>query len=222
MSYIRTKQNIYGIDIVIDISTDENFVRTSGLEWTEISSGSPAIGDYYYNNQFINIDSDNYSIIRDLIHTQEEPNRVAREEEEARRLAELQAEIDANAPAAPTPVEVPDQTINPADLPRPVASASLYADIESTQELYDNWTEVNANLKTLINALENGSPTIDNTAKTATFSTPVEFSDGVTQSIFTYHVDEDFSDYLQYLKDTDGHQSDMIVRMRTDLGISTT
>jgi hypothetical protein len=222
MSYIRTKQNIYGINVVIDISTDENFVRTSGLEWTEISSGSPAIGDYYYNNQFINIDSDNYSIIRDLIHAQEEPHKEAREKEEARKLAELQAQIDAAAGSAPTPAEVPDQTVNLTDLPRPVASASLYADIESTQELYDHWTAANANLKVTINALENGSPTVDNTAKTVTFSTPVEFPDGVTQSTFRYHVDEDFSDYLQYLKDTDGHQSDMIVRMRTDLGISTT
>lgn len=222
MHYIRTKENNYGIDIVIDITTDETFVSTSGLTWTQIESGDPQIGDYYYNNMFINLQSDNYSIIQDLIYNQEEPLRVQREEEEARRQEELEAQAASNIPDVPTPIEEPDQTINPADLPRPVASASLYADIESTQEMYDMWSGVNANVKVLINALENGNPTIDNTAKTATFSTPVEFSDGVTQSTFTYHVDEDFSDYLQYLKDTDGYQSDLLVRMRTDLGISTT
>ena len=222
MDYIRTKQNNYGIDVVIDITTDENFVSTSGLQWTKVSTGSPSIGDYYYDNQFINTQSDNYSAIKDLIFNQEEPKRIQREKEESERLAELKAQIDANAPSAPTPVEVPDQTINPADLPKPVASESLYADIEMNREQYDNWTGVNANLKILINALENGNPTVDNTAKTATFSTPIEFSDGVTQSTFTYHVDEDFSNYLQYLKDTDGLQSNLIIRLKTSLGISTT
>jgi hypothetical protein len=134
----------------------------------------------------------------------------------------LKAQIDANTPSAPTAIEVPDQTINPADLPKPVASESLYADIEMNREQYDNWTGVNANLKILINALENENPTVDNTAKTATFSTPIEFSDGITQSTFTYHVDEDFSNYLQYLKDTDGLQSNLIIRLKTSLGISTT
>jgi len=217
MNYVRTKQNNYGIDIVIDITTNENFVKTSGLEWIKVTTGSPAIGDYYYNDQFINTDSSNYTIIRDLIFNKEEPNRILREKEEAERLAQSPATLD-----SPEPLEFTPQIINPVDLPRPVASASLYENIEMTQAQHDNWTKTNANLKVLIDALENKNPTVDNTTKTVTFNTPIEFPDGVSQDKFTYHVDEQFSDYVQYLKDTDTLQNNLLIKLKTSLGISTT
>lgn len=222
MHYIRTKENNYGINVVIDITTDENFVSTSGLSWIQVESGDPQIGDYFYNDMFINLQSDNYSIIEDLIFNQEEPLRLQREEEEARKLEELQAQADDNFPNAPEPIETTPEVIDPHSLPRPVALVSLYENIELTQEMYDHWSAVNANLKTLINGLENGNPTIDDNAKTATLSPPIEFPDGASQSEFRYHIDENFSDYLQYLKDTDGYQSDLLLRIRTHLGISTT
>jgi hypothetical protein len=91
-----------------------------------------------------------------------------------------------------------------------------------TQAEHDKWTKTNANLKVLIDALENKNPTVDNTTKTVKFSTPIEFPDGVSQDKFTYHVDEQFSDYVQYLKDTDTLQNNLLIKLKTSLGISTT
>ena len=107
----------------------------------------------------------------------------------------------------------------PRELPKPVAAP--YTDIELNQENYDHWSNANTNLCILIDALENGNPTVNNENKTATFETPVEFADGVTQIEFGF-PDDTFEDYLQYLKDTDGYQKELLVRLKTHLGISTT
>ena len=219
MAYIRTKKNNYNLDIIIDITTDENFVVTSGLEWTSIDSGSPQIGDYYYDGMFINLESENYHIIEEIIFSEEEPKRIAREEEEAKLLEERLKQSQENPLPPPEPIIFEDTPIDPRELPKPIAAP--YSDVELNQENYAHWNNANTNLGILIDALENGNPTVSNENKTATFETPVEFADGVTQIEFGF-PDDTFQEYLQYLKDTDGYQKELLVRLKIHLGISTT
>ena len=53
MTLINTRNNNYGIPMVIGIATDgdaENALK-GGRDWIDIGDTSVEIGDYYYDNQ---------------------------------------------------------------------------------------------------------------------------------------------------------------------------
>lgn len=216
MFYIRTEKNYYDIDVVIDVSIDENFVISSGLSWIRVDNQEiPEIGNYYYEGKFISLNSEDYKIIENIIFEQEEVKRLEREAEEERIRQEIEKQLSENS------IELPPQEINeepklidPRTLPKPKAGPII--GIEINTENYNHWKSANDNLLVLIDALETKNPVVeDNVAK---FNPPVEFPDGTTQSEFAF-PDDTFEEYIDYLKQTEFYQKELLSRMRNYLGI---
>jgi len=216
MYYIRIEKNNYDIDIVIDVTDNEHFVETSGLSWISVDvQDSPQIGDYYYENKFINLQSEDYKIIEDIIFEQEEVKRIAREEEEARIRKELEDQIQ-QIDIEPAPEKLIESAplIDPRTLPKPVPGPII--GVEINMENYEHWQNANTNLGILINALETKNPIVED--KIAKFDPPVEFSDGAIQPEFAF-PDDSVEEYIDYLKQTDFYQKELLTRMRAYLGI---
>lgn len=215
MYYIRIEKNNYDIDIVIDVTDNEEFVTTSGLSWISIDTEkAPEIGNYFYNEKFISLDSEDYKIIENIIFKHEEVLRIAREKEQEKinqELEKLQKETSIDLP----PPKLPElEPIDPRDLPKPIAGPII--GVEINLENYDHWKNSNANLNILINALETKNPIVEN--KIAKFDPPITFPDGAIQPEFAFPEDT-IEEYINYLKQTDSYQKELLVRMRTYLGI---
>jgi hypothetical protein len=226
MFYIRTEKNIYGLDIVIDVSDNKDFVKTSGLSWVEIQQEEPpAIGTYYYQDKFIPIDSDDYKIIEDIIFEFEEPKRIEREEEEQKLLEEYQERIrkemeeleleELPPPPEPIPIEEIKERIE--DLPKPVAKP--IEDVESTQENYEQWTIILKNLECSISAYDSGNYSVEDDI-VVIFNPPIEFSDGITEEQVILPPSTTIEDQIEYLKEHKNHVLDLIERIKTDLKIT--
>jgi len=216
MYYIRTEKNNYGIDIVIDVTDNEHFVETSGLPWISVDvQDCPQIGDYYYDNRFINLQSEDYKIIENIIFEHEEIKRIAREEEEERIRKELEEQLQEIAIEPPPEVLIDEESlIDPRTLPKPVPGPIV--GIEINMQNYEHWKNANINLNVLINALETKNPVVED--KIAKFDPPVEFPDGAIQPEFAF-PDDSLEEYIDYLKQTDFYQKELLTRMRTYLGI---
>ena len=226
MFYIRTEKNIYGLDIVIDVSDNKDFVKTSGLSWVEIQQEEPpAIGMYYYEGKFISIDSEDYKIIEDIIFEFEEPKRIEREEEEQKLLEEYQERIrkemeeleleELPPPPEPIPIEEIKERIE--DLPKPVAKP--IEDVESTQENYEQWTIILKNLECSISAYDSGNYSVEDDI-VVIFNPPIEFSDGITEEQVILPPSTTIEDQIEYLKEHKNHVLDLIERIKTDLKIT--
>lgn len=219
MYFIRTEKNNYGIDIIIDVTDDTDFVSNTNLNWIQINSEiKPKIGNYFHENKIISIDSEDYSIIQEIIFEQEEIVRIEREKEQERIFQEIlkaQEEQSQNTDPSPDPLEVDLMSpVDPRTLPKPVPGPIV--GIEANMENYDHWKNANINLNALINALETENPTIED--KIAKFDPPVEFPDGITQSEFGF-PDDSVEEYIDYLKQTDFYQKQLLTRMKSYLGI---
>lgn len=228
MSYIRTEKNIYDLDIVIDVSDNKDFVKTSGLSWVEIQQEEPpVIGMYYYEGKFISMDSEDYKIIEDIIFEFEEPKRIQREEEEQKLLKEYQERIQKEMeeikelekksliPPEPLPIEVIIEKIK--DLPKPVAKP--IEDVESTQENYEQWTIILKNLECSISAYDSGKYSVED-GIVIIFNPPIEFPDGTTQKQIILPPSTTIEDQIKYLKEHKNYVLELVKRIKTDLKIS--
>ena len=228
MFYIRTEKNIYGLDIVIDVSDNKDFVKTSGLSWVEIQQEEPpAIGMYYYEGKFISIDSEDYKIIEDIIFEFEEPKRIEREKEEQKLLEEYQERIQKEIeerqelekelllPLEPISIEVIKEEIG--DLPKPVAKP--IEDVESTQENYKQWTIILKNLECSISAYDSGNYSVEDDI-VVIFNPPIEFPDGITEKQVILPPSTTIEDQIKYLKVYKNYVLELIKRIKTDLKIS--
>lgn len=228
MFYIRTEKNIYGLDIVIDVSDNKDFVKTSGLSWVEIQQEEPpAIGMYYYEGKFISIDSEDYKIIEDIIFEFEEPKRIEREKEEQRLLEEYQERIQKEIeerqelekelllPLEPISIEVIKEEIG--DLPKPVAKP--IEDVESTQENYKQWTIILKNLECSISAYDSGNYSVEDDI-VVIFNPPIEFPNGITQEQTILPPSMTIEDQIEHLKENKNYVLELIERIKTDLKIT--
>ena len=228
MFYIRTEKNIYGLDIVIDVSDNKDFVKTSGLSWVEIQQEEPpAIGMYYYEGKFISIDSEDYKIIEDIIFEFEEPKRIEREKEEQKLLEEYQERIQKEIeerqelekelllPLEPISIEVIKEEIG--DLPKPVAKP--IEDVESTQENYKQWTIILKNLECSISAYDSGNYSVEDDI-VVIFNPPIEFPNGITQEQTILTPSMTIEDQIEHLKENKNYVLELIERIKTDLKIT--
>lgn len=228
MSYIRTEKNIYDLDIVIDVSDNKDFVKTSGLSWVEIQQEEPpVIGMYYYEGKFISMDSEDYKIIEDIIFEFEEPKRIQREEEEQKLLKEYQERIQKEMeeikelekksliPPEPLSIEVIEEKIK--DLPKPIAKP--IEDVESTQENYEQWTIILKNLECSISAYDSGKYSVED-GIFIIFNPPIEFPDGTTQKQVILPPSTTIEDQIKYLKEHKNYVLELVKRIKTDLKIS--
>ena len=221
MFYIRTEKNIYGLDIVIDVSDNKDFVKTSGLSWVEIQQEEPpAIGMYYYEGKFISIDSEDYKIIEDIIFEFEEPKRIEREKEEQRLLEEYQERIQKEMeelPPPPEPITIEEIKEKIEDLPKPVAKP--IEDVESTQENYEQWTIILKNLECSISAYDSGNYSVEDDI-VVIFNPPIEFPNGITQEQTILPPSMTIEDQIEHLKENKNYVLELIERIKTDLKIT--
>ena len=221
MFYIRTEKNIYGLDIVIDVSDNKDFVKTSGLSWVEIQQEEPpAIGMYYYEGKFISIDSEDYKIIEDIIFEFEEPKRIEREKEEQRLLEEYQERIQKEMeelPPPPEPITIEEIKEKIEDLPKPVAKP--IEDVESTQENYEQWTIILKNLECSISAYDSGNYSVEDDI-VVIFNPPIEFPNGITQEQTILPTSMTIEDQIEHLKENKNYVLELIERIKTDLKIT--
>lgn len=226
MIYIRTIKNLYGIDVIIDSTTDQKFVETTGLEWISLSEEMntlPKNGSYFYEGKIIPIDSEDYgNIISPIINKIEDPFRIERENEEKKMQEELELQLEQLEmlrlesppeddefipPVPPDPNDL--ETINeltsnglidPRDLPPPQLSEML--DVESTEENFEEWKEKYYNISALLNALTSNSYK-EVVERVVIFDPPFVFPDGVEQSNFPFpeNTVEEYIDYLIKVKE---------------------
>lgn len=104
--FYRVNTNKYGLEVVVDTTTDANFARTSGLQYVETSS-SPKIGDYVHEGKFIGIDSSDYQIISEIIKVKE----AERTSQEGILIPEPQPEGEINSDPSPEEQVIPELEI---------------------------------------------------------------------------------------------------------------
>jgi len=238
MMWIRTIKNKYNLDVIIDSTGDEEFTKTSGLNWIMIDenvSNFPENGAYFCDNKVIPINSDDYEkIIVPRINEFEEPLRIEREkiiqEETEKILLELE-KLNSIEPEEPTdfiPPQSPDPKdaekiqelsekglLDPRKFPKPTAHPIL--DVESTEENFEIWYEKYLNLSSLIDALVNKKYS-DIVENVVIFDPPHKFPCGVEQSNFAFPEDtvEEYIDYLSQVRST---HKDLLDTICGDLGL---
>jgi hypothetical protein len=90
MTFVRTITDKYGIEIIIDTTDNEDFVKIHSSDWKEIPNTATP-GDFYHNGKAISTSDDDYSLIQEIIFNEvEKENVILRAHEEEERLKEEQ------------------------------------------------------------------------------------------------------------------------------------
>lgn len=230
MSYIRTIKSNYDLDIVIDVTDNQDFVQTSGLDWIDIGDQSAENGNYYHEGSIISVDSDNYSVIENIIFEAEEPERIERDRIKAEEDAALLAYLESDefleeiklTEGYIAPEEGPEFT-PPATPPDPLDAAAIAAAEASgavdprtlelpappvfdtpeviNEEVYQRWLSDYNNISVLSNALVSAS--YNEVSENVVIFTPgLEFPDGNIQTHFPFPeaTVEDYAAYVASVK----------------------
>lgn len=234
--YVRTDKNLYGLDIIIDVSDNDHFVQTSGLDWINIdNSYSPKIGDYWYQDNVISPGDDNYNLIEKIIFDVEEEKRLVREAEE-KQFEEDQAKLLAQALDdaeksdlmldSPPPI-IPEEppTIDLVEfvksLPRPtlIPLSEVLKDEQKTPELLEEWTRKNNELVKLIGAVVNSTRFEDQKV----YFDPLLVENQGTPEEYTREFmlipDSTKEEYLEHLRAVDADQKEFLTSLKTELGL---
>jgi hypothetical protein len=235
MHYIRTFKNNYDIDIVVDFTDNIDYVQSSGLDWIEIGEQNAENGNYFYNGKVISVDSDDYSIIENLINEKEDPLRIEREaiqaELDALAEAEILAALENLVMEEPTdfiPPEPPDPNdegavaaaeqsgkVDPRKFTKPMATPIL--GVESTESNLRDWERNYLNISSLISALSDEKYS-EITNNVVIFDPAHEFPDGFTQTHFPF-PDDTVIDYIDHLKAVKQTYKDLLDTICTDLNL---
>ena len=169
MTLINTRNNNYGIPMVIGIATDgdaENALK-GGRDWIDIGDTSVEIGDYYYDNQIVGVANTTLydSVIAPVIFAAEEPDRIERDritaENDAALIAEMESEEWQEWAKSTDGYNAPEEIDfePPANPPDPGDEEAIQRAVEETgttdprklpppvpvEETYDFPTQVNEN-----------------------------------------------------------------------------
>lgn len=247
MTYIRVQRDKYDLDVVIDVSDNQLFVETSGLEWLEIA-GNPTPGDYYYQGRFIADHDGEYTTIQQVIHQLEEERKAAEgivtgEPQPEGEVNENEVQEEPNPPmpdemrwVAPPPPEVPraspdplpqdlvePTTPIPRSLPKPIVPNNVEDRqlIPSTAEELNRWQENNRNLKKLIERLQSATGFTIDSEYHITFNPPLVYEDLESDGVYEQHtilmMDDTVEEYLEYLQQMDRYHLAIIARIQSEL-----
>lgn len=219
MYYIRTEKNNYDLDVIIDVTDNENFVTTSGLDWILVDSEYiPQNGSYFYDGKVIALESEDYKIIENIIFESEEPSRIVRDEEYKKLIEEyekLQEQMILDTVDEENNLEdFGEEILN--NLPKPVASP--IEGVDSTIENYNIWMDNLNNLEIMVRYYDSGNYILeDNIIK---FNPPIEFSDGTIQENVVLPYSMTFEDQHNYLKEHKEYVKELVDRIKNDLQIT--
>lgn len=211
MYYIRTEKNNYDLDIIIDVTNNEEFVNTSGLDWIPIDLEEiPQTGSYFYDGKVVTLDSEDYKIIENIIFDIEEPNRIVRDEEYRKLVEEFeklsQMSLDEN--------EQGEQLLS--DLPKPVARP--IEGVDSTTENYNIWKDNLTRIDTTLEYYDSGNYTVEDNV--ITFDPPIEFPDGTVQETVILPHSITINEQYEHLKENRKYTKELVDRIKNDLQIT--
>lgn len=216
MYYIRTEKNNYDLNIIIDVTDNENFVNTSGLDWISVDSEDiPQTGSYFYDGKVITLDSEDYKIIENIIFESEEPTRVVRDEEYKKLIEEYEKLKEQMILEEESDLEnTKEEILN--DLPKPIASQ--IEGVESTIENYNIWNDNLTNLEIMVRHYDSENYTVKDNV--ITFNPPIEFPDGTIQENVALPYSMTFEDQHNYLKEHKKYVKELVDRIKNDLQIT--
>jgi hypothetical protein len=243
-TYIRVQKDKYDLDVVIDVSDNQLFVETSGLEWIEIT-GNPTPGDYYYQGKFIADHDGEYTNIQQVIHQLEEERKTAEgivtgepQPEGVVNQDEVQEEPNPVMPTemkwvAPPPPQVAADPLphdlleptpfNPRDLSKPIVVNHVENRdlVPSTAENLNKWQENNRNIKKLIERLQSGTGFSIDSEFIISFTPPLVYEDidgdGTYEHTSNLMLDDTVEEYLEYLLEMDKMHLALIARIQAEL-----
>lgn len=244
MTYIRVQKDKYDLDVVIDVSDNQLFVETSGLEWLEIT-GNPTPGDYYYQGRFIADHDGEYTTIQQVIHQLEEERKAAEGivtgtpqpegevnqdevQEEPNPVMPVELKWVAPPPAAISSDPLPEDLVEPVvadprNLPKPIVVDYTNDRIlePSTAENLNRWQENNRNHKKLIERLQSGTGFTINSDHYIVFTPPLVYENTTNDETYEHHkslmMDDTVEEYLEYLLEMDTMQLALIARIQSEL-----
>lgn len=86
MTYVRTITDRYGIEIIIDVTDNEEFVKTHKNDWKKVSNNAVS-GNFLYEGKAISPDDAEYTAIQEIIFNEvEKENEILRAKEEEERI----------------------------------------------------------------------------------------------------------------------------------------
>jgi hypothetical protein len=243
-TYIRVQKDKYDLDVVIDVSDNQLFVETSGLEWIEIN-GNPTPGDYYYQGKFIADYDGEYTTIQQVIHQLEEERKSAEgtvtgtpqpegevnqdeEQEEPNPVMPVEMKWVAPPPAAISSDPLPQDLLEPVapsprNLPKPIVPTDVNDKnlIPSTAEMLNIWQEKNRNLRILVERLQSGTGFSIDSDYNIVFNPPLVYEDPESSGTFehTGHLmmDDTVEEYLEHLAKMDQYHLAVIARIQSEL-----
>ncbi len=216
MYYIRTEKNNYDLDVIIDVTDNENFVNTSGLDWISVDSEDiPQTGSYFYDEKVITLDSEDYKIIENIIFESEEPTRIVRDEEYKKLIEEYEKLQEQMILEQESNLEdTKEEILN--NLPKLVASP--IENVDSTIENYNIWKDNLTNLEIMIRQYDSENYTVEDNV--ITFNPPIEFPDGTIQENVVLPYSMTFQDQHNYLKEHKEYVQQLVDRIKNDLQIT--
>lgn len=222
--YVRTQKNKYDLDVVIDATGDAEYAAaTANLDWTRLSKldSIPPNGAYILDGNVITVDSDNYSLIADIIFNKEEEYKL--ENGISTEIEQLPDEIE-YATSDAFDVETKSDDTDYGDgrnMPKPMALPIL--GVEPTPENYNHWWYNLQDIKALIYSLENNL--VSDTDRIATLSSApnyaVRFDGHIPDTKLEYpYPDDTLAEYIDFLKQQEGHMqkcvSDIALLLQID------
>lgn len=211
--FIRTITDRNSLNIVVEVSNDVDYVNSTAFEWTEIPNQDVNIGDYYYNDSVIHVNSPEYdSIISPIVFAGEEEFK----KQQGLSVPETPVEEDpvVTVSASPPTIEVEPATPS-ADLPPPMLPD--YSNEPLTEENLREWEKTNANVSLYLNRLKGKGVTFVNNK--VTFSPPLEYPGGTVQSEFYAVGHTSLNDLISYIEQVNTLQTNLIERIKRQLNI---
>lgn len=213
--YIRTNLISNNLYLVVDITTDINYVNSTNLEWIELNNQSASLGDYFFNGEVINTqNTEKYnSIVAPILYQIEEDYKK-------------QNNIKEPDPTVQQPVDEPEVStveplvvnVNPVlrnSTPPPVAKKiadipGIVLDITH----YNQYKLIKEKVDAARTRIQNNSGiSVNTSSKTITFDPILTFSDESTQQ-YAYYVENNVADYVTYLTNHSGEISIFLQQVR--------
>lgn len=227
--YFRTKENAYGIDIIVATETDATLVSSSGNVWIESSDPNCVPGNYWHNNTIYVAGSDEYNNdIAPLIsaaRAEADAAQEAAEQAERDRIAAEQAAMD-NTPEG-EPVAKTELTLEEKKALAKTYTSPKYVPIrenpngipEITLENLAVWEEILADTQRVIDGVNNDT---DPDPQIVRFPEPITFLEGTEQEHTLEYIvlpDESKADYLAHMELVKADQTAWVAHMKSVLGV---
>lgn len=244
-TYIRTITDQYDFNIVIDVTDNEVFVNTTGFDWVNIGELTAKNGDFFYNNKIISPDSEDYTLIEEILFEKVEVENIVIREAENLRLLQEQKELEAaeaEAAAASEAVATAERAASLAEkpnlipeheralppnfeemlealpIPKLINYLEEFKDLEITIDVLKEWVVKNKEMQKFAAALQ--TATMD--GKKVIFNTPYVRNQGTVNEEtlpWMYSPHPDIEHYRSHMQLQQEQLELFLTKIKSDLGL---